>query len=166
MLTRVGVRILHRKPPQRHLHRVRGRLESRVRFPAFQDHGCRSVFKGFPLTGALQWNLMTEQNYMAGELVSPVKHEYIGGSVHAMAGAGNRKNTIAVNITGELRTRLKGDRASRSTPHQDTHPPPDPYSLILPGCVSGLSLESRFGFIPGRFRGRGRGAIQLDAPLG
>ena len=51
---------------------------------------------------------MSEQDYLAGELVSPVKHECIGGTVHAMAGAGNRHNTITVNITGELRARLKG----------------------------------------------------------
>lgn len=60
------------------------------------------------MTGALKWSWISEQDYLAGELVSPIKHEYIGGTVHAMAGAGNRHNTIAVNITGELRTRLKG----------------------------------------------------------
>ncbi len=60
------------------------------------------------MTGARKWNLMTEQDYLAGELVSSVKHEYIGGTLHAMAGAGNRHHTIADNITGELRTRLKG----------------------------------------------------------
>ena len=53
-------------------------------------------------------NWISEQDYLAGELVSPIKHEYIGGTVHAMAGAGNRHNTITVNITGELRSRLKG----------------------------------------------------------
>lgn len=51
---------------------------------------------------------MTELDDLAGELVSSVKHEYIGGTLHAMAGAGNRHSTIAVNHTGELRTRLKG----------------------------------------------------------
>lgn len=60
------------------------------------------------MTGAVKWNLVSEQDYLAGELTSLVKHEYVGGTVHAMAGAANRHNTIAVNITGELRTRLKG----------------------------------------------------------
>lgn len=60
------------------------------------------------MTGALKWNLMTEQDYLAGELVSSVKHEYIGGTLHAMAGAGNRHTTITVNITGILWSRLKG----------------------------------------------------------
>ncbi len=60
------------------------------------------------MTGALKWNWISEQDYLAGELASPVKHEYIGGTVRAMAGAGNWHNKITVNITGELRTRLKG----------------------------------------------------------
>lgn len=45
---------------------------------------------------------------MAGELESPVKHEYVGGVVYAMAGARNLHNEIAVNIITELRTRLRG----------------------------------------------------------
>ncbi len=60
------------------------------------------------MTGALKWNLISEQDYLAGELVSPVKHEYIGGTLHAMAGAGNRHTTMTVNITGMLWSRLKG----------------------------------------------------------
>ena len=60
------------------------------------------------MTGALKWNLISEQDYLAGELVSPVKHEYIGGTVHAMAGAGNRHITITINITGTLWSRLRG----------------------------------------------------------
>ncbi len=62
------------------------------------------------MTAALKWNLISEQDYLAGELVSAVKHEYIGGTLHAMAGTGIRHDTITVNITGELRFRLKGQR--------------------------------------------------------
>lgn len=46
------------------------------------------------------------EDYLAGELVSPVKHEYIDGYVYAMAGAHNVHNDIAVNIVSELRSRL------------------------------------------------------------
>jgi Uma2 family endonuclease len=46
-------------------------------------------------------------DYLAGEEHSDVKHEYLGGTVHAMAGATNQHNTIAVNaliaIGGQLR---------------------------------------------------------------
>lgn len=35
--------------------------------------------------------------YLAGELISEVKHEYLGGEVHATAGASNRHNKVAGN---------------------------------------------------------------------
>ena len=37
------------------------------------------------MTGAVKWNLISEQDYLAAEELSSVKHEYVGGSVHAMA---------------------------------------------------------------------------------
>ena len=64
------------------------------------------------MTGAVKWNLVSEQDYLASELLSSTKHEYVGGTVHAMAGAGNQHNAIAVNLVGELRARLK-DRPCR-----------------------------------------------------
>ena len=60
------------------------------------------------MTGSVQWNLVSERDYLAGEELSSVKHEYVGGSVHAMAGAGNLHNIIALNFAGEFRNRLKG----------------------------------------------------------
>jgi Uma2 family endonuclease len=43
-----------------------------------------------------------------GELHSSIKHEYVGGVLYATAGGRNVHNTIGVNITGELRARLRG----------------------------------------------------------
>jgi hypothetical protein len=34
-------------------------------------------------------NLISIDDYLEGELVSPIKHEYLGGVVYAMAGARN-----------------------------------------------------------------------------
>ena len=48
------------------------------------------------------------EDYLAGEEVSDVKHEYLGGIVHAMAGATNRHNTIAMNSLGFLFGQLRG----------------------------------------------------------
>jgi Uma2 family endonuclease len=48
------------------------------------------------------------EEYLAGELVSPIKHEYIGGAVYAMAGARNQHNRIAGNIFAKLHARLSG----------------------------------------------------------
>ncbi|HQX48787.1 MAG TPA: Uma2 family endonuclease [Planctomycetaceae bacterium] len=47
-------------------------------------------------------------DYLAGELVSPVKHEYVAGAVFAMVGAKNSHNRIAVNALLALGTQLKG----------------------------------------------------------
>lgn len=46
--------------------------------------------------------------YLAQELASPTKHEYIGGIVYAMAGARNAHNLIASNTLGSLHGRLRG----------------------------------------------------------
>ena len=50
------------------------------------------------------------EDYLAGELVSKVKHEYIGGEVYAMAGARNVHNIIAGNVFAFLHMHLRGGR--------------------------------------------------------
>jgi Uma2 family endonuclease len=60
------------------------------------------------MTAAATLNLISVDDYLAGELVARVKHEYLGGVVYAMAGARNAHNIIGLNISGELRTRLRG----------------------------------------------------------
>lgn len=52
--------------------------------------------------------LMTEQEYLAGEQRSEIKHEFIDGQVYAMTGTSDDHNRIAVNILSELRQQLKG----------------------------------------------------------
>lgn len=47
-------------------------------------------------------------DYLAGEEISEVKHEYIGGTVHAMAGANNRHNIIATSSLLALGSLLRG----------------------------------------------------------
>lgn len=60
------------------------------------------------LTAAKKLMLISVENYLASELDSPVKHEYLGGYVYAMAGARNVHNRIAGNVFGSLYTRLRG----------------------------------------------------------
>jgi hypothetical protein len=45
-------------------------------------------------------DLVSIGDYLAGELVSPIKHEYLGGVVYAMAGVRNAHNLIASNAFG------------------------------------------------------------------
>jgi len=61
------------------------------------------------MTAAKKLNLTSEQEYLASELKSEVKHEYLGGVVYAMAGARNRHNRIAGRIFGTLFGQLRGN---------------------------------------------------------
>jgi Uma2 family endonuclease len=48
------------------------------------------------------------EDYLAGELHSPIKHEYLDGMVYAMAGARNVHNQIATSFIVSLGGRLRG----------------------------------------------------------
>ncbi len=54
------------------------------------------------MTALERTRFITIEDYLAGEEISDIKHEYIGGTVHAMAGASNRHNTIAGNRFASL----------------------------------------------------------------
>jgi Uma2 family endonuclease len=48
------------------------------------------------------------EDYLAHELISPVKHEYVGGAVYAMPCTRNAHNLIATNALGAVGARLRG----------------------------------------------------------
>ena len=52
--------------------------------------------------------LITPEEYLAGELVSEERHEFIAGVVHAMAGASAVHNTITHNLGGALYNHFRG----------------------------------------------------------
>ncbi len=60
------------------------------------------------MSTAKKLNLVSVEDYLAGELMSPVKHEFMGGVVYAMAGARNLHNVLAGNVYGALYVRLRG----------------------------------------------------------
>ena len=62
------------------------------------------------MTAVRKLKLVSVEDYLAGELASQIKHEYVGGFVYAMAGARNVHNIIAVNVLGSLFVRLSGRR--------------------------------------------------------
>src|SRR6516162_7272681 len=62
------------------------------------------------MTAAKKVNLISVDEYLTGELISPIKHEYLGGVVYAMAGARNVHNLIKGNVFGSLHARLRGRR--------------------------------------------------------
>ncbi|HEY8379834.1 MAG TPA: Uma2 family endonuclease [Nannocystis sp.] len=66
---------------------------------------------------------LSPAEYLARENASELKHEYINGEVVAMAGGSPRRNAIAINIAGELRTRLRGGRCRPFGSDQRVHVP-------------------------------------------
>lgn len=51
---------------------------------------------------------ISPEDYLAFEETSPVRHEYIGGEIHAMAGESVAHNTIVLNIATALRVKMRG----------------------------------------------------------
>jgi Uma2 family endonuclease len=62
------------------------------------------------MTAATKQDLVSAEEYLRAELHSPIKHEYLGGVVYAMAGARNVHNRIKGNIYVALANRLRGKR--------------------------------------------------------
>jgi len=62
------------------------------------------------MSAARKLNLVSVEDYLAGELISPIKHEYLGGVVYAMAGARNAHTVIASNTLIAVGSRLRGSR--------------------------------------------------------
>lgn len=60
------------------------------------------------MTGAKKLNRVSIDEYLAGEEISPGKHEYVGGAVYAMVGTRNAHNIIAGNAFATLWNRLRG----------------------------------------------------------
>jgi Uma2 family endonuclease len=53
-------------------------------------------------------NSISITDYLAGEGLSDVKHEYLGGTVHAMAGSTNRHSAISTNALTSIASQLRG----------------------------------------------------------
>jgi Uma2 family endonuclease len=79
------------------------------------------------MTAAQKIDLISVEDYLAGELVSPIKHEYRGGYVYAMAGAKAVHNRIAGAILGMLFAKLEGKNCEPFASDMLVRVPPPPY---------------------------------------
>lgn len=50
------------------------------------------------------------EDYLAGEIISPIRHEYIDGEVYEMAGGSDNHNRILLDLAGILNANLRGSR--------------------------------------------------------
>lgn len=51
---------------------------------------------------------VSPEDYLEGEKISPIKHEYRQGEIYAMAGASDAHNIIAGNLLALLRNHVRG----------------------------------------------------------
>lgn len=51
---------------------------------------------------------ITVEDYLEGEKISEIRHEYLDGDVYAMSGASKRHNRISGNLLEKLRNHMKG----------------------------------------------------------
>jgi Uma2 family endonuclease len=86
-------------------HVIRGHATAVVRLFAWRPAGKLTI-----MSAARKLCPISVHDYLAGELASPIKHEYLGGVVYAMAGARNLHNIIASNTLGCMHGRLRGKR--------------------------------------------------------
>lgn len=63
-----------------------------------------------PMIAQRNPDLISVADYLVGEEESNVKHEFLGGVVHAMAGGSNQHNEIAGNAFGTLYAALLGKK--------------------------------------------------------
>lgn len=57
---------------------------------------------------ALLKDFLSEEEYIQGELISDIRHEYVGGGVYAMVGASDRHGLITGNLFAALRPLVRG----------------------------------------------------------
>ena len=61
------------------------------------------------MSAALKWNLISIDDYLASELDSPIKREFVGGLIYARPSERNLHNRIAGNLLGMFGMRLRGN---------------------------------------------------------
>jgi len=67
-----------------------------------------------PLAKEIETKL-SEEDYLEGELISEVRHEYIDGTVYAMSGGSKNHNLISQNFSRELVNKLKQKKSPCKT---------------------------------------------------
>ncbi len=60
-------------------------------------------------------HMISEEDYLEGEIVSDIKYEYIDGEVYAMAGASEKHNLISGNFFYEISSKLRKNNSSCKT---------------------------------------------------
>ncbi len=60
------------------------------------------------MTAEFNYSYVSVRDYLEGEKISPIKHEYRRGEIYAMAGASKAHGIIILNLATQLRNKLRG----------------------------------------------------------
>jgi Uma2 family endonuclease len=60
------------------------------------------------MTASFNYSYISAEDYLEGERISPIKHEYIRGEIYAMAGASKAHGIISLNLATMLKNHLRG----------------------------------------------------------
>ncbi|RYD69642.1 MAG: Uma2 family endonuclease [Verrucomicrobiaceae bacterium] len=91
---------------------------------------------------------ISPEEYLEGEKLADVKHEYVGGDVFAMAGASADHNRIAGNIFAELRAQLRGKPCEAFVSDMKVKIPPFvAEAYFYPDVVVGCSPRERDPYV-------------------
>lgn len=71
--------------------------------------------------GEAQLSIISEADYLAGEELPGLRHEYVAGEVFAMTGATKAHGTIALNIAATVRSHLRGTPCRTFTSDMKVH---------------------------------------------
>ncbi len=61
-----------------------------------------------PMNAAVRLQLLSVEDYLAGEELAQQKHEYVDGLIYAMVGGSYAHNLVASNVLGHLHAQLRG----------------------------------------------------------
>ena len=83
------------------------------------------------MSAAARWNLLTVEEYLASEVESPFKREYVGGLVYPMAEERNAHHLIASNTLGAVGALARQELLAVQLGNQDSHTPSRSYAFLL-----------------------------------
>src|SRR5262245_5890585 len=112
----------------------------------------------------IRLSLVSVEDYLADELDGPIRHEYVGAVLYAMAAESNAHNIIAGNALGVAARALARPALSAiQLGHENSHPAAEGNAILLPRCLGDLPAESSERRLPGRARDRVRGPVAANA---
>lgn len=74
------------------------------------SHNRGSVKAETQMVASKNVTYVSPEDYLKGEQLSPIKHEYVRGEIYAMAGGSDAHDAISLNLLTLLKNHLRGSR--------------------------------------------------------